>query len=128
MAGLQQSLSTGSWIDAVTESAAILGVDGLAVSILDQNQVNEVLWHSGDLSSTFEDLQFTVGQGLAPMRPAPVKSSWSRTWRPRRLSDGPPWSPRHLRYHWCERSSPFRWESELSGWACSQLCAVPRVR
>lgn len=63
MAGLQQSLSTGSWIDAVTESAAILGVDGLAVSILDQNQVNEVLWHSGDLSSTFEDLQFTVGQG-----------------------------------------------------------------
>ncbi|MER7577797.1 ANTAR domain-containing protein [Streptomyces sp. NPDC126514] len=50
----------------MTESAAILGVDGLAVSIMDQNQVSEVLWYSGDLSSTFEDLQFTVGQGPGP--------------------------------------------------------------
>ncbi|WP_405021626.1 ANTAR domain-containing protein (plasmid) [Kitasatospora sp. NBC_00070] len=66
MTGLLQDLYKDPWMDAVAGSVVILGVDGLAVSVLDRNQVSEVLWCSGDLSSTFEDLQFTVGQGPGP--------------------------------------------------------------
>lgn len=66
MAGLLRSLREHRWTDAVAGSTTILGVDGVAVSVVDRNQVSEVLWCSSDLSSTFEDLQFTVGQGPGP--------------------------------------------------------------
>ncbi|WP_345643755.1 GAF and ANTAR domain-containing protein [Streptomyces tremellae] len=43
--------------------AAVLGVDHLVVSLAVDGQVTEQLWSSGHVGSTFEDLQFTLGEG-----------------------------------------------------------------
>ncbi|GGV51101.1 hypothetical protein GCM10010495_80930 [Kitasatospora herbaricolor] len=40
-----------------------LGVDCLAVSVLDSVGQRELLWCSGDLARTFDDLEFTLGEG-----------------------------------------------------------------
>jgi hypothetical protein len=46
--------------------AAVLGVDHLAISLVVEGQATEQLWSSGEPSSLFEDLQFTLGEGPGP--------------------------------------------------------------
>ncbi|MGR8010678.1 ANTAR domain-containing protein [Streptomyces hypolithicus] len=46
--------------------AGILGMDHLAVSLAIEDQITEQLWSSGATSESFEDLQFTLGEGPGP--------------------------------------------------------------
>ncbi|MFF1379749.1 GAF domain-containing protein [Streptomyces sp. NPDC058308] len=46
--------------------AAVLGFDGVAVSVTVGGQYNELLWASVGASTRLEDLQFTLGQGPGP--------------------------------------------------------------
>ncbi|WP_052457348.1 ANTAR domain-containing protein [Streptomyces sp. AcH 505] len=46
--------------------AEVLGVDGLAVSLVVDGQITEQLWSSGKTAALFEDLQFTLGEGPGP--------------------------------------------------------------
>ncbi|MCF3960227.1 GAF and ANTAR domain-containing protein [Streptomyces fuscigenes] len=43
--------------------AAVLGVDHVVVSLAVDGQITEQLWSSGATGSSFEDLQFTLGEG-----------------------------------------------------------------
>ncbi|MFD5814208.1 ANTAR domain-containing protein [Streptomyces sp. NPDC127038] len=66
MAKILRLLQTDAWPDAVTDTAELLGVDGISVSAGSGPGVVEVLWSSGDLSARFEDLQITLGHGPGP--------------------------------------------------------------
>ncbi|MFE2376589.1 GAF and ANTAR domain-containing protein [Streptomyces sp. NPDC059398] len=46
--------------------ASVLGMDHLALSLTVEGQITEPLWFSGTTSSSFEDLQFTLGEGPGP--------------------------------------------------------------
>lgn len=46
--------------------AEVLGVDGLAVSLVVNGRITEQLWSSGKTATLFEDLQFTLGEGPGP--------------------------------------------------------------
>ncbi|MGW6413005.1 ANTAR domain-containing protein [Streptomyces vinaceus] len=52
-----------SVIAAATE---ILGVDGLAVSLLAEGDAIELMWCTDEDTRRFEDLQFTLGEGPGP--------------------------------------------------------------
>jgi hypothetical protein len=52
---------------AVAAAAAdVLGVDGLAVSLVTEGDRTELLWCSDGTARRFEDLQFTLGEGPGP--------------------------------------------------------------
>ncbi|MFI0240483.1 GAF domain-containing protein [Streptomyces sp. NPDC016845] len=46
--------------------AEVLGVDGVAVSVVTREGPSELVWCSGEVSARLEDLQFTLGQGPGP--------------------------------------------------------------
>jgi hypothetical protein len=46
--------------------AGVLGVDHVAISLVVEGHVTEQFWSSGEPSSLFEDLQFTLGEGPGP--------------------------------------------------------------
>ncbi|MFD3647689.1 ANTAR domain-containing protein [Streptomyces cyaneofuscatus] len=52
---------TGSGLDVGCVS--VLGMDHLVVSLVVEGRVTEQLWSSGSVGASFEDLQFTLGQG-----------------------------------------------------------------
>ncbi|MDJ1131814.1 ANTAR domain-containing protein [Streptomyces iconiensis] len=43
--------------------AAVLGVDGAAVSVASDGRQSELVWYSPGVSARFDDLQFTLGEG-----------------------------------------------------------------
>jgi len=45
---------------------SVLGVDHLVVSLVVEGRSTEQLWSSGTVGASFEDLQFTLGQGPGP--------------------------------------------------------------
>ncbi|MEV4876533.1 ANTAR domain-containing protein [Streptomyces cyaneofuscatus] len=45
---------------------AVLGMDHLVVSLVVEGRITEQLWSSGSVGASFEDLQFTLGQGPGP--------------------------------------------------------------
>ncbi|MER6188610.1 GAF and ANTAR domain-containing protein [Streptomyces cyaneofuscatus] len=45
---------------------AALGMDHLVVSLVVEGRITEQLWSSGSVGASFEDLQFTLGQGPGP--------------------------------------------------------------
>lgn len=50
----------------VEACVTVLGVDHCVVSLLVEGQVAEQLWSTGRTGATFEDLQFTLGEGPGP--------------------------------------------------------------
>ncbi|MFJ4969938.1 GAF and ANTAR domain-containing protein [Streptomyces sp. NPDC088755] len=54
----------GPGLDAACVS--LLGMDHLAVSLVVDGEITEHLWSSGSVGASFEDLQFTLGQGPGP--------------------------------------------------------------
>ncbi|MFI5807704.1 ANTAR domain-containing protein [Streptomyces sp. NPDC051561] len=48
------------------QCAEVLGVDGLAVTLADDNLQGEPVWLSGPPAALLEDLQFTLGEGPGP--------------------------------------------------------------
>ncbi|MDJ0342314.1 GAF and ANTAR domain-containing protein [Streptomyces sp. H10-C2] len=48
------------------ECAELLGADGVAVSLVVEGGVTELVWCSSGVSSGFEELQFTLGEGPGP--------------------------------------------------------------
>jgi hypothetical protein len=53
--------------DVVTAvGAKVLGVDGLAVSLVTEGDLAELLWCSDATTRRFEDLQFALGEGPGP--------------------------------------------------------------
>lgn len=64
---LQPVQGSDTIADVVTAvGARVLGVDGLAVSLVTGGDLAELLWCSDALTRRFEDLQFTLGQGPGP--------------------------------------------------------------
>ncbi|MGW0667570.1 GAF and ANTAR domain-containing protein [Streptomyces sp. NPDC002746] len=45
---------------------AVLGMDHLVVSLAVEGRITEQLWSSGETGASFEDLQFTLGEGPGP--------------------------------------------------------------
>lgn len=45
---------------------SVIGMDHLVVSLAVEGQITEQLWSSGETSASFEDLQFTLGEGPGP--------------------------------------------------------------
>ncbi|WNF25730.1 ANTAR domain-containing protein [Streptomyces sp. C11-1] len=45
---------------------AVLGMDHLVVSLVVEGHITEQLWSSDSVGASFEDLQFTLGQGPGP--------------------------------------------------------------
>ncbi|WOX16080.1 ANTAR domain-containing protein [Streptomyces sp. N50] len=66
MAEILRLLQTASWLDVAEDAADLLAVDGIAVSAVTASGEAELLWSSAVISSDFEDLQFTLGQGPGP--------------------------------------------------------------
>ncbi|MFD4834822.1 ANTAR domain-containing protein [Streptomyces uncialis] len=65
--------------DVVTTAGArVLGVDGLAVSLVTEGDHAELLWCSDTTTRRFEDLQFTLGEGPGP----DVLRSGAMVWAP----------------------------------------------
>ncbi|WP_405495254.1 ANTAR domain-containing protein [Streptomyces sp. NBC_00096] len=46
--------------------AVLLGVDGLALSLLTTDEASELMWCTDERTGRFEDLQFTLGEGPGP--------------------------------------------------------------
>jgi hypothetical protein len=64
---LQPAQGCDTIADVVTAAGArVLGVDGLAVSLVTGGDLAELLWCSDATTRRFEGLQFTVGQGPGP--------------------------------------------------------------
>jgi hypothetical protein len=60
--------------------AQILGMTGVAASMLASDGSTEVVWRTDGASASLEDLQFTVGEVLASMQPHRGSWFWSRIW------------------------------------------------
>jgi GAF domain-containing protein len=61
---LQRTGGTDTIAHVVTAAGAqALGVDGLAVSLVTEGGVADLLWCSDAMTRRFEDLQFTLGEG-----------------------------------------------------------------
>lgn len=64
---LQPTEGSDTIADVVTAAGArAMGVDGLAVSLVTEGDLAELLWCSDATTRRFEDLQFTLGQGPGP--------------------------------------------------------------
>lgn len=57
---------SGQIVDVTVPGAAALGVDGLAVSLVTEDDLTELLWCSDAATRRFEDLQLTLGEGPGP--------------------------------------------------------------
>lgn len=70
MAGVLRALQSGDGFQGVEDvtaaGAEVLGVDGLAVSLVTAAGLTEVLWCSEEATRRFEDLQLTLGEGPGP--------------------------------------------------------------
>ncbi|WP_127359893.1 GAF domain-containing protein [Actinacidiphila soli] len=67
MVGVLRLLQLDDWSDGVADvtaaGAEALGVDGLAVSLVTEGDLTELLWCSDATTRHFEDLQLTLGEG-----------------------------------------------------------------
>ena len=63
---LQSSDAPDPVADVIETAADALGVDGLAVSLVTDGALTELLWCSDETTRHFEDLQFTLGEGPGP--------------------------------------------------------------
>ncbi|MBT2508476.1 ANTAR domain-containing protein [Streptomyces sp. ISL-98] len=63
---LQSDDGSGQVADVAAAGAAALGVDGLAVSLVTEGDLTELLWCSDAATRRFEDLQLTLGEGPGP--------------------------------------------------------------
>ncbi|MDJ0463491.1 hypothetical protein [Streptomyces sp. H27-C3] len=63
---LQSDDGSGQVADVTAAGAAALGVDGLAVSLVTEGDLTELLWCSDAATRRFEDLQLTLGEGPGP--------------------------------------------------------------
>lgn len=63
---LQAGAGSDAIADVTATGAPILGVDGIAVSLVTENNLTELLWCSDATTRRFEDLQFTLGEGPGP--------------------------------------------------------------
>ncbi|MGW0701099.1 ANTAR domain-containing protein [Streptomyces sp. NPDC002867] len=63
---LQSDDGSGQVADVTAAGAAALGVDGLAVSLVTEGDLTELLWCSDAETRRFEDLQLTLGEGPGP--------------------------------------------------------------
>jgi hypothetical protein len=52
--------------DVIAMAAGALGVDGLALSLVTDGDLTELLWCSDGTTRYFEDLQLTLGEGPGP--------------------------------------------------------------
>jgi hypothetical protein len=52
--------------DVIAMAAGALGVDGLALSLVNDGDLTELLWCSDGTTRYFEDLQLTLGEGPGP--------------------------------------------------------------
>jgi hypothetical protein len=70
MAQVLRRLQAGKGSDAIADvagtGAQVLGVDGLAVSLVIEGDLTELLFCSDATTRRFEDLQFTLGEGPGP--------------------------------------------------------------
>ncbi|MFB7657453.1 MULTISPECIES: GAF and ANTAR domain-containing protein [unclassified Streptomyces] len=66
MAEILPLLRTGPWAEATASAAALLAVDGIAVSAGSGSGETEVIWSSDGASRGFEDLQLVLGLGPGP--------------------------------------------------------------
>ncbi|MCZ4103689.1 MULTISPECIES: hypothetical protein [Streptomyces] len=64
--GLRDDEGSDGIGDAATAGATVLGVDGLAVSLLTEAGGIELVTCPDASTQTFEDLQFTLGEGPGP--------------------------------------------------------------
>ncbi|MEV6654962.1 ANTAR domain-containing protein [Streptomyces sp. NPDC051219] len=63
---LQVDDRSGQVADVTAGGAEALGVDGLAVSLVTEGDLTELLWCSDATTRRFEDLQLTLGEGPGP--------------------------------------------------------------
>jgi GAF domain-containing protein len=70
MAAVLRSVQSDDWADdragIAARCAVLLGMDGLAVSLVAQGDLMELIWCFGESSRTLEDLQFALGEGPGP--------------------------------------------------------------
>lgn len=63
---LQPTGGSDAIADVTATGAKVLGVDGLAVSLVTEGDHTELMWCSDPTTRRFEDLQFTLGEGPGP--------------------------------------------------------------
>ncbi|WP_148588713.1 ANTAR domain-containing protein [Streptomyces sp. WAC01526] len=63
---LQSDDGSGQVAGVTAAGAAAVGVDGLAVSLVTEGDLTELLWCSDAATRRFEDLQLTLGEGPGP--------------------------------------------------------------
>ncbi|MFF1844068.1 ANTAR domain-containing protein [Streptomyces sp. NPDC058232] len=63
---LRSDDGSGQVADVTAAGTAALGVDGLAVSLVTEGDLIELLWCSDAATRRFEDLQLTLGEGPGP--------------------------------------------------------------
>lgn len=66
MTEILRALHTEAGSTLNDDCVSILGMDHLVVSLAVEGQITEQLWSSGETSASFEDLQFTLGEGPGP--------------------------------------------------------------
>jgi hypothetical protein len=70
MADVLRLLQPDQWSlgvrDVTADSADALGVNGVAVSLVTEAGLTELLWCSDEVTRRFEDLQLTLGEGPGP--------------------------------------------------------------
>ncbi|MFF1839949.1 hypothetical protein ACFVXE_38250 [Streptomyces sp. NPDC058231] len=71
---------SGQVADVTAADTAALDVDGLAVSLVTEGDLIELLSCSDAATRRFEDLQLTVGEGPGPTRPVPARWCGCPTW------------------------------------------------
>ena len=63
---LQHDDPVGGVADVTAAAADALALDGVAVSLVTEGVRTELLWCSDETTRSFEDLQFTLGEGPGP--------------------------------------------------------------
>ncbi|MEU6953266.1 ANTAR domain-containing protein [Streptomyces sp. NPDC045714] len=66
MTRILRAMNKGSGSVLDVGCAAVLGMDHLVVSLVVEGRITEPLWSSGPVGTSFEDLQYTLGQGPGP--------------------------------------------------------------
>ncbi|MFJ5049949.1 ANTAR domain-containing protein [Streptomyces sp. NPDC088719] len=57
--------TTAGW-EPTDRCLSLLGIDHLVISLAVKGEVTEQLWSSGETGASFDDLQFTLGEGPGP--------------------------------------------------------------
>ena len=97
--------------------AQVMGMSGIAVSVLAIGGVGELVWRTEGVSVGLDDLQFTLGAGPSQDAGHRVSLCWSRTWPPCRCSGGR--CSHRLPLSWmCGQCSLSRCRSARSALAC----------